>query len=46
MSELGRFLTNNEKGYRKKRTEVISKISSQIIADNPFLFANRIEIHS
>jgi len=44
MSELGRFLTSDEKKYRKKRSEIISKINSQTIADNPFLFANRITV--
>tara|TARA_B100000519_G_C14259930_1_gene447143 strand:+ start:1030 stop:1755 length:726 start_codon:yes stop_codon:yes gene_type:complete len=41
MSELGRYLTKNEKKYRELRKKTLSKINAQTIADNPFLFANR-----
>jgi len=44
MAQLGRYLTENEKNYREKRSEIISEIDSQLIADNPFLFANRITV--
>ena len=41
MSELGRYLTENEKRYRSKRGETIGKLNPQVLADNPFFFANR-----
>lgn len=44
MSELGRYLTNDEKKYREERSEILSEINAQTIADNPFLFANRITV--
>ncbi len=44
MSELGRFLTKSEKDYRNKRKNVISSTNSLLVADNPFLFANRINV--
>ena len=43
MSELGRFLTENEKKYRSKRSEIVSKQNPKLLADNPFLFANQIQ---
>jgi len=44
MSELGRFLTENEKKYRSKRSEIVGKQNPKLLADNPFLFANRITV--
>ena len=44
MSELGRFLTDQEKEYREKREDIISKTDKMSLANNPFLFANRITV--
>lgn len=41
---LGRFRSANEKTYFLKRKKILKNISSDFVADNPFLFSTRQEI--
>ena len=43
-NNLGRFRSANEKTYFLKRKKILKNISSDFVADNPFLFSTRQEI--
>ena len=41
MAILGRFLSDSEKRYFEEREKTVADIEPALLADNPFLFANR-----
>ena len=43
-NSLGRFRSTNEKVYFSKREKILKNISSDFVADNPFLFSTRQEV--
>jgi hypothetical protein len=41
MAILGRFLSDSEKHYLEEREKTVAELNPALLADNPFLFANR-----
>ena len=44
MAFMGRYLDDNERRYFEARKDFVSRTNSAFVADNPFVFASRIQI--